>query len=424
MGDTLIITLDNIREAQSRLRGVAVRTKLIPSHIHKPDKNRQPPTLSQAGKPAAHRIVQARGAYNKVAALSEAERSRGVITYSSGNHAQGVAYAARALGVKSVIVMPDNAPAVKREATIALGAEIILVGPASSERQAKAEELAAQHGYVIVPPYNDEMIIAGQGTMGLEILEDLPEVETVIAPVGGGGMLSGIATAIKLSRPSVKMIGAEPELAADAQASLRSGKIVQATAEQTTRTLADGLRTQSIGAINFEHIRRYVDDIVTVSEDEIRKAMRLLATDPKTLAEPSGAVAVAAFLFHRDQLPRTNDKRGGHQRRKRRSRGARGTKQGGSMTSPGSAGTPPAVARASARLGERNARRTAVGTAALLSQGISGYWLPARSHFCHSCRCRHFRARRRRARRPNLSLARYEFSETRRNGSRARNHCA
>jgi threonine dehydratase len=285
---------------------VAVRTKLIPSHIHESDTNNdnrqlylKPENLQPIGS------FKLRGAYNKVAALSEEERGRGVITYSSGNHAQGVAYAARALGVKAVIVMPQNAPAVKREATIALGAEIILVGPASSERQAKAEELAVQHGYVIVPPYNDEMIIAGQGTMGLEILEDLPEVETVIAPVGGGGMLSGIATAIKLSKPTVKVIGAEPELAADAQASLRSGKIVQATAEQTTRTLADGLRTQSIGAINFEHIRRYVDDIVTVSEDEIRKAMRLLATDPKTLAEPSGAVAVAAFLFHPDQLPRT-----------------------------------------------------------------------------------------------------------------------
>jgi threonine dehydratase len=216
-----------------------------------------------------------------------------------------VAYAARALGLKAVIVMPGNAPAVKREATLALGAEIILVGPASSERQAKAEELAALHGYVIVPPYNDEMIIAGQGTMGLEILEDLPEVGTVIAPVGGGGMLSGIATAIKLSRPSVKVIGAEPELAADAQASLRSGKIVQSSAQEATRTLADGLRTQSIGALNFEHIRRYVDDIVTVSEAEIRQATRMLAADPKTLAEPSGAVAVAAFLFHRDELPKT-----------------------------------------------------------------------------------------------------------------------
>jgi threonine dehydratase len=165
--------------------------------------------------------------------------------------------------------------------------------------------LAKQHGYAIVPPYNDEKIIAGQGTMGLEILEDLPDVETVLVPVGGGGMISGIATAIKLSKPDVKVIGVEPEQAADAQASLRAGKIVQFTAEQVTRTLADGLRTQSIGEINFEHIRRYVDDIVTVSEDEIREAMRRLAADPKTTAEPSGAVAVAGFLFHRDQLPKT-----------------------------------------------------------------------------------------------------------------------
>jgi threonine dehydratase len=301
-----IVTLNDIREAQSRLHGVAVRTRLIPSHIHESDNKEdgrqlylKPENLQPIGS------FKLRGAYNKIASLPKEALKHGVITYSSGNHAQGVAYAARALGVKAVIVMPENAPAVKREATIALGAEIILVGPASSERQAKAEELAAQHGYVIVPPYNDEKIIAGQGTMGLEILEDLPEVETIIAPVGGGGMLSGIATAIKLSRPTVKVIGAEPELAADAQASLRSGKIVHSSAEDTTRTLADGLRTQSIGAINFEHIRRYVDDIVTVTEDDIRKAMQLLAADPKTLAEPSGAVSVAAFLFHRDQLPKT-----------------------------------------------------------------------------------------------------------------------
>ncbi len=246
-----------------------------------------------------------RGAYNKIASLSPEERSRGVITYSSGNHGQGVAYAARALGTKAVIVMPNNAPAVKREAVEALGAEIVLVGPGSLERQVKAEELAAQHGYVIVPPFNDEKIIAGQGTMGLEILEDLPEVETVLVPVGGGGMLSGVATAIKLSKPNAKVIGVEPELAADAQASLRAGKIVHSTAEQTSRTIADGLRTQSVGAINFEHIQKYVDDILTVSEDEIRQAVRWLAANPKTLAEPSGAVAVAGFLFHQDQLPRT-----------------------------------------------------------------------------------------------------------------------
>jgi threonine dehydratase len=246
-----------------------------------------------------------RGAYNKIASLSKEERQRGVISYSSGNHAQGVAYAARALGVKAVIVMPSNAPKIKREATTSLGAEIVVVGPASSERQAKAEDLAAQHGYVIVPPYNDEKIIAGQGTMGLEILEDLPQVETVLVPVGGGGMISGVATAIKLSKPAVKIIGAEPALAADAQASLRAGKIVQLTADEVTRTVADGLRTQSIGPINFEHMHRYVDDIVSVSEDEIREAMRRLAANSKTTAEPSGAVAVAAFLFHRNELPRT-----------------------------------------------------------------------------------------------------------------------
>jgi threonine dehydratase len=237
-----------------------------------------------------------------VASLPEDQRATGVISYSSGNHAQGVAYAARALGIKSVIVMPNNAPLIKREATAALGAEIILVGPGSAERQEKAEELAARYGYAIVPPYNDEKIIAGQGTMGLEILEDLPQVECILAPVGGGGMISGIATAVKLSRPEVKVIGVEPEFASDAQASFRGGHIVKFPADQVSRTLADGLRTQSVGPINFEHIRKYVDDIITVSEEEIRQTLELLASDSKTVAEPSGAVAVAGFLFHRDEL--------------------------------------------------------------------------------------------------------------------------
>jgi threonine dehydratase len=246
-----------------------------------------------------------RGAYNKIASLSTEERKRGVISYSSGNHAQGVAYAARALKVKAIIVMPNNAPAIKREATAKLGAEIVLVGPGSDERKDKAEQLAAQHGYIIVPPYNDEKIIAGQATIGLEILEDLPEVEAVFAPVGGGGLISGVATAIKLTRPEVRVIGVEPEVAADAQASLRSGKVVQFPAEQVSRTIADGLRTQSIGSINFEHIQCFVDAIVTVTEDEIRQTMKLLAANPDTVAEPSGAVATAGFLFRSDQLPKT-----------------------------------------------------------------------------------------------------------------------
>jgi len=301
-----MVTLNDIREAQARLRGVAVRTELIQASLGEyaaeSDSRKlylKPENLQPIG------AFKLRGAYNKIASLSPEERSRGVITYSSGNHGQGVAYAARALGTKAVIVMPNNAPAIKREAAASMGAEIVVVGPGSLERQTKAEELARQHGYVIVPPFNDEKIIAGHGTMGLEILEDLPEVETVLVPVGGGGMISGVAAAVKLCKPSAKVIGVEPELAADAQASLRSGRIVESTAEQTSRTIADGLRTQRIGAITFEHIRKYVDDILTVSEYEIREATKWLATNPKTLAEPSGAVAVAGFLFHHDQLPRS-----------------------------------------------------------------------------------------------------------------------
>ena len=297
-----MVGMAEINEAQDRLHGIALRTRLI--EFNHPESD----TRCLFLKPENQQPIGAfklRGAYNKIASLSEQDRKRGVITYSSGNHAQGVAYAARALGVKAVIVMPENAPAIKRDATAALGAQIVFVGPGSTERQAKAEELAAQHGYVIVPPYNDEQIIAGQGTIGLEILEDLPDIETVLAPVGGGGLISGVATAMKLSKSSIKIIGVEPELAADAQASLRAGKIVQFPASEVSRTIADGLRTQSIGVINFEHIRRYVDDIVTVTEDEIREAVKLLSANSNTVAEPSGAVAVAGFLFHRDQLPRT-----------------------------------------------------------------------------------------------------------------------
>jgi threonine dehydratase len=297
-----MITLAQIHQAEARIRGIAVHTRLIEYKLSEGDPRRlflKPENQQPIG------AFKLRGAYNKIASLSENDRKRGVISYSSGNHAQGVAYAARTLGVKAVIVMPNNAPAIKRLATASLGAEIVLVGPGSDERKTKAEELASEHGYVIVPPYNDEQIIAGQGTMGPEILEDLPDVETVLVPVGGGGMISGVAAAIKLTKPAVNVIGVEPALAADAQASLRAGKIVQFPAEQVSRTLADGLRTQSVGPINFEHIQRFVDDIITVTEGEIRQAMKLLAANPATVAEPSGAVAVAGFLFHRTELPQT-----------------------------------------------------------------------------------------------------------------------
>src|SRR5258708_6072629 len=297
-----MIGVEKIKDARARIQHIAVRTRLIEFSYPETDGRLlylKPENQQPIG------AFKLRGAYNKIASLSAEDRKRGVITYSSGNHGQGVAYAARALKTKAIIVMPGNAPAIKREATAALGAEIVLVGPGSTERQLKAEELAAQHGYIIVPPYNDEKIIAGQGTIGLEILEDLPEVGTVLSPVGGGGLISGVAAAIKLTNPKVKVIGVEPELAADAQASLRQGKIVQFPAEQVSRNIAEGPRTQSIGAINFEHIRAYVDDIITVTEDEIRQAMKYLAANPQTVAEPSGAVATAGFIFHARELPQT-----------------------------------------------------------------------------------------------------------------------
>jgi len=292
-----MISLADIHVARERLAGVAVRTPLIPLEHNGNTLYLKPENLQPIG------AFKIRGAYNKIASLTPEERARGVIAYSSGNHAQGVAYAARALNSKAVIVMPRVAPAVKRAATEALGAEVVYVGPSGVERMARAEELAAKHGYTMIPPYDDEQIIAGQGTLGLEIVEDLPDVDMVLVPVGGGGVISGIATAVKSLKPRVKVIGVEPELAADAQASLRAGEIVKLPAEQVAGTAADGLRAMYVGTITFEHIRRYVDDIVTVSEGEIGEAVRILAGNPRTVAEPSGAVAPAAWLFHRGSLP-------------------------------------------------------------------------------------------------------------------------
>jgi threonine dehydratase len=296
-----MVSLSDIRSAQALLRGIAVHTPLL-EWTSAADQRKLYLKLENQQPIGAFKL---RGAYNKVASLSAEERGRGVISYSSGNHGQGVAYAARALGLKAVIVMPRNAPKNKIAATEALGAEVIIVGPGSEERRIRAEELAAEHGYAIVPPYNDEKIIAGQGTVGLEILEDIPEVGTVLVPVGGGGLISGVAAAIKLSNKRVKVIGVEPALAADAQASFRAGRIVSSPAEQVSLTLADGLRTQSVGALNFEHIRAYVDDLVTVSEEEIRAALEALSANAETVAEPSGAVSLAAFLFHAGELPDT-----------------------------------------------------------------------------------------------------------------------
>jgi threonine dehydratase len=298
MANPSLVTLDEFRSAQARIRGVAAHTPLVPLSI--PGLVGEVYVKNEALQPIGS--FKLRGAYNKIAQLSEAERKRGVITYSSGNHAQGVAYAARAVGAKAVIVMPSNAPEVKKQATAALGAEIVTVGPASSDRKIKAEELEAQFGYVMIPPYDDPQIIAGQGTCGLEIVEDLPDVDLVLTPVSGGGLLSGVAAAVKHLKPEVRVLGIEPELAADAQESFRGGKLVSWPAEMTTRTIADGLRTQSLGELNFLHVRAFVDDIITVSEDEIRNAMRTMVHTARLTPEPSGAVTTAAVLFHQEQL--------------------------------------------------------------------------------------------------------------------------
>jgi threonine dehydratase len=294
-----LVTIDEIRAAAERIAGVIVKTPLVRA----PFEGVAGEVWLKAESLQPIGSFKLRGASNKILQLSADEIARGVITYSSGNHAQGVAYAARAVGAKAVIVMPSNAPAIKRAATLALGAEVVDVGVASSERLAKAEELVKKHGYVVVPPYDDERIIAGQATCGLEIVEALPDVDLVLAPVSGGGLLSGTATAVKLLRPGCKVFGVEPELAGDTAESYRTGSIVEWPGEKTSRTIADGLRTQSVGKRNFAHIQKYVDGIITVTEAEIRAAMRAIVAVARLVPEPSGAVAAAALLFHATELP-------------------------------------------------------------------------------------------------------------------------
>jgi len=299
-----LVSLDAIREAANRIASIAVHTPLVRAPfkgVADRGSGREIWLKAESLQPVG--AFKIRGAANKILQLTPEQISRGVITYSSGNHAQGVAYAAREVGAKVVIVMPSNAPAIKRAATLAMGAEVVDVGVASSERLARAEELIREHGYAVVPPYDDEQIIAGQGTCGLEIVEDLPDVDLVLAPVSGGGLLGGVAAAVKQLSPGAKVFGVEPELAGDTAESFRNGKIVTWPAEFVSRTMADGLRTQSVGERNFAHVQAFVDGIVTVTEAEIRAAMRAIISTARLVPEPSGAVATAALLFHPQELP-------------------------------------------------------------------------------------------------------------------------
>jgi threonine dehydratase len=299
-----LISVQEIRAAAARIAHIAIRTPLIRAEfpaLSGHGTNKEIYLKAESLQPIG--AFKIRGAANKILQLTQAEIARGVITYSSGNHAQGVAYAAREVGAKAVIVMPSNAPAIKRAATLAMGAEVVDVGGASSERLAKSDELIRQHGYIVIPPYDDGQIIAGQATCGLEIVESLQNIDLVLAPVSGGGLLSGVAAAVKQLSPHTKVFGVEPELAGDTAESFRTGSIVTWPAELTSRTIADGLRTQSVGQRNFAQIRAFVDGIVTVTEKEIRTAMRAIVAATRLVPEPSGAVATAALLFHAAELP-------------------------------------------------------------------------------------------------------------------------
>jgi len=292
-----LVSVDEIRAAAARLDGVIVRTPLVPFPRVTPRLLIKPESLQPTG------AFKLRGAYAAISALPPAVAARGVVAHSSGNHAQAVAYAAALLQVPAVVVIPDNAPSVKVDAARALGAEIVRSRPGLAARVAVTEELIARHGYALIPPFDDRVVIAGQGTVGLEIAADCPEADLVVVPVGGGGLISGVSAAIRELRPGTTVIGVEPELAADARDSLRLGRPVAWAADETQRTIADALRADQVGVLPLAHMLRYVDDIVTVTEAEIRETVRRLALEARLIAEPGGAVAVAACLLRARDLP-------------------------------------------------------------------------------------------------------------------------
>jgi threonine dehydratase len=284
-----LLSLDAVRAAQARIRPYVHETPLVamtPTGLRLKAENLHPVGA-----------FKLRGAFNAILLLGEEERRRGVIAHSSGNHAQAVAYAAHALGLRAAVVMPGGVSRTKLEATRHWGAEIHLVDPAGRERAETCERLAREHGYAVIEPYNSLAIMAGTGTIALEILTQFPDVRSVTVPVSGGGLAGGIAAAIAQSRRDIRVIGVEPELAADARESFRAGRIVRIDPELTMRTMADGLRVPELGPLPFAQIRAFVHDIVTVSEDQIAEAMRRIAREARLVAEPSGAVAAAGALM-------------------------------------------------------------------------------------------------------------------------------
>jgi threonine dehydratase len=296
-----LVSLDEIRAAAERLRGVAVRTPLIPFGAPA-DPAGPPPLLVKPESLQPTGAFKLRGAYNAISVLRGAGDAgpAGVVAHSSGNHGFAVAYAAALLGIPAAIVVPDTAPRVKTDLIRGAGAELVTVAATLGARIQASRDIAEARDYAEIPPFDDRRVIAGQGTIGLEIAEDLadgPRPPAVLVPVGGGGMISGIAVAVKALLPGTRVVGVEPELAADARESLRAGRRVAWAATETARTRADALRVEQVGEVTFPHIQALVDDIVTVSEDELLEAVRRLAHRGRLVAEPGGAVAVAAALF-------------------------------------------------------------------------------------------------------------------------------
>jgi threonine dehydratase len=292
-----LITVEQVVAAAERIADTAVRTPLLPCHWADPDRPLwlKPENLQPIG------AFKIRGAANAIARIPEAARPHGVVAYSSGNHAQAVAYVAKQFGLPAAIVVPENTPAVKIEATRAHGAEVVIVP--ITDREVVAERLVTERGATLIPPFDHRDVIAGQGTIGLEIAADLPGVELVLVPVSGGGLASGIATAIKARCPTTRVVGVEPALAADAAASLAADRRVHWPAADRERTSADGLRAEP-SELTFAHLRALLDGIVTVTEEEIRAAVALLARRARLVAEPSGAVTTAAYLHRAADLPR------------------------------------------------------------------------------------------------------------------------
>ena len=282
--------LYDFMEARERLNTVITKTKLIHSNIFSNETGNdvyiKPENLQRTG------AFKIRGAYNKIAKLTEEEKKRGVIAASAGNHAQGVALAAQKLGIKAVIVMPKHTPLIKVEATRRYGAEVILTGEVYDEAYEYAKKLQEKEGYTFVHPFNDEDVIEGQGTIALEVLEELPDADIILVPIGGGGLISGIASAAKLKNPLIKIIGVEPEGAASALEARKSHHVVEL---DEANTIADGTAVKKIGEITFDYIEKYVDDIVTVSDYELMAAFLILVEKHKIVAENSGILSVAGL---------------------------------------------------------------------------------------------------------------------------------